>query len=131
LAFPCNQFGKQEPKSHEEILEFAKKFDNADEKFIFFAKSHVNGKETNEVFSYLKNAIPWQDGSKDVRWNFGKFLIDHEGTPWKRFGSKEAPSTMIEDVKMLITRKTGLPFPAEEVEVEGREGLGLEGKAEK
>ena len=44
----------------------------ADEKFHFMAKSDVNGRKTNEVFSFLKSKLPWTDGTRDVRWNFGK-----------------------------------------------------------
>ncbi|GMH82290.1 hypothetical protein TrVE_jg11835 [Triparma verrucosa] len=109
LAFPCNQFGAQEPKSHEEILQFASKYKGADgkganEKFIFFEKSDVNGKKTNQVFSYLKKCLAWEDGTKDVRWNFGKFLVSGEGLPYKRFGSKDAPRIMEDDIVELLDR---------------------------
>ncbi|GMH54071.1 hypothetical protein TrLO_g12797 [Triparma laevis f. longispina] len=109
LAFPCNQFGAQEPKSHEEILQFAAKYQGADgkganEKFVFFEKSDVNGSKTNEVFSFLKKKLPWEDGTKDVRWNFGKFLVSREGLPHKRFGSKEAPRDMENDIVALLDR---------------------------
>ena len=109
LCFPCNQFGSQEPKSHEEILEFVSKYKGedgkgADEKFHFMAKSDVNGRKTNEVFSFLKSKLPWTDGTRDVRWNFGKFLISGEGLPHKRFGSKQVPSEMEDDIEELLSR---------------------------
>jgi len=76
LAFPCNQFGGQEPGTHSEIIEFVKKFDpDMPEKLIFFEKADVNGANAREVFSYLKKELPNADGTKDVRWNFGKFLV--------------------------------------------------------
>lgn len=73
LAFPCNQFGGQEPGTHSEIIEFVKKFDpDMAEKLIFFEKADVNGANAREVFSYLKKELPNADGTSDVRWNFGK-----------------------------------------------------------
>jgi glutathione peroxidase len=94
LAFPCNQFGKQEPKSHEEILAFASKYENADKKFVWFAKTDVNGPKTNQIFTFLKSALPFSDGTHDVRWNFGKFLVGPDGQPIARYGSKQHPMEM-------------------------------------
>jgi glutathione peroxidase-family protein len=77
LAFPCNQFGGQEPGSHEEILEFVKKFDpKMSEKLDFFEKADVNGATAREVFSFLKRELPSEDGSSDIRWNFCKKSAD-------------------------------------------------------
>jgi len=74
LAFPCNQFGAQEPGTHEEILEFVKKFDEKmSEKLVFFEKADVNGANAREVYSYLKQALPSEDGTADVRWNFSTY----------------------------------------------------------
>jgi glutathione peroxidase-family protein len=76
LAFPCNQFGGQEPGTHEEIIEFVKQYDeHMSEKLTFFEKSDVNGANAREPFSFLKQACPNDDGTTDIRWNFGKFKI--------------------------------------------------------
>ena len=76
LAFPCNQFGGQEPGSHEEILEFTKTIDpDIPEKLIFFEKADVNGANTREVFGFLKDALPNDDGTGGIRWNFGTYCI--------------------------------------------------------
>ena len=104
LAFPCNQFGAQEPKPHAEILEFAKKYDGADKKFNWFAKGDVNGKNTMEVFSFLKTALKWDDGSRDVKWNFGKFVVGADGVPVERFGSKQHPMEMEEVIVAALDR---------------------------
>jgi glutathione peroxidase len=73
LAFPCNQFGAQEPGTPQEILEFVKKFDeNMPEKLVFFEKGDVNGANTREVFAFLKEKLPDEDGSKPIRWNFSE-----------------------------------------------------------
>jgi len=105
LAFPCNQFGKQEPGTHEEILKFVEDNFQASKKFTWFAKGHVNGSETRDVYSFLKRELPDVDGSKDIRWNFGKFLVDHEGNPYKRYGPKTPPKEMLGDIEALLQKK--------------------------
>lgn len=106
LAFPCNQFGGQEPGTHEEILKFSEKF-NAREKFVWFEKGDVNGENAREVFTFLKDKIAFDNGEKgNVRWNFGKFLVDHEGIPYKRIGSKtNVDPDMVEDIETLLKKK--------------------------
>jgi glutathione peroxidase-family protein len=72
LAFPCNQFGGQEPGTHDEILQFVRRFDEQmDQKLHFFEKADVNGPNSREVFTFLKSALPSDDGSANIRWNFG------------------------------------------------------------
>lgn len=72
LAFPCNQFGLQEPGTNEEILEFVKRFDpDMAEKLIFFDKADVNGANAREVYNYIKPLAPNEDDTTDIRWNFG------------------------------------------------------------
>lgn len=108
LAFPCNQFLYQEPGTDEEILEFVDKNFGAKEKFHFFKKGDVNGKHAREVFSFLKQKLPNPDGTKDLRWNFTKFLVDHEGNPYKRFGgygSQEPYKYMKDSIEELLRRK--------------------------
>ena len=74
LAFPCNQFGGQEPGTHEEIIQFVQGFDpQMTEKVDFFEKANVNGPSTREVFSFLKRALPTSSGSIEISWNFGEF----------------------------------------------------------
>lgn len=123
LAFPCNQFGAQEPGTNEEILEFVKQYDeNMASKLIFFDKGHVNGSDTREVYSLLKNALPAEDGSTDIRWNFNKFLIDHEGKPYKRYGPKTPPKAIKDDIQMLLNKKNGIVADTDEnKKVEGGE----------
>jgi len=113
LAFPCNQFGGQEPGSHEDILNFVEEKFGAKDKLTFFEKAPVNGKETREVFSFLKKKLPSDDGSADIRWNFAKFLVDHEGTPYKRFGPKTNPFAMKENIDELLKKKGETSAPSE------------------
>jgi len=106
LAFPCNQFGAQEPGTHDEIIEFVKQYDpDMPEKLFFFEKADVNGANTREVFSFLKKNFPDVDGTTDVRWNFQKFLVGHDGTPQKRAELGAAPFDMREDIEALLKKK--------------------------
>jgi glutathione peroxidase-family protein len=74
LAFPCNQFGMQEPGTNEEILEFVKKFDvDMAQKLIFFEKNDVNGASAREVYSFNKPLALNPDGTTDIRWNFSEY----------------------------------------------------------
>lgn len=104
LAFPCNQFGGQEPGTHEDIMAFVKTF-GADDKMTFFENGPVNGAKSREVFNFLKNKLPSDDGTKDIRWNFAKFLVDHEGQPYKRFGPKTNPLMLKESIEELLKKK--------------------------
>jgi len=107
LAFPCNQFAGQEPGTNEDIMAFAKKY-GADEKFVFFEKADVNGKNSREVFRYLKKTLPNPDGTLDIRWNFATFLIDHTGNPVKRFDpTKEVYKNLQPEIEILLHKKEG------------------------
>jgi len=105
LAFPCDQFGKQEPGSHEEILKFVEQYGFPKDNMTFFEKAPVNGSDSREVFSFLKQKLPNEDETSDIRWNFAKFLIDHEGKPYKRYGSKTPPNDMRADIDELLKQK--------------------------
>jgi glutathione peroxidase len=82
--------------THEEILEFAKQYNGANEKFTFFEKGDVNGASTRQVYSFLKQHLPNEDGTKDIRWNFNIFLVDHEGVPAERYQPSKTP---FDDIK--------------------------------
>jgi len=103
-ACPCNQFGGQEPGSHEEILNFADKY-GARDKFTWFKKGDVNGSKARDLYSFMKGVLKNEDGTRDVRWNFAKFLIDHEGNPYKRYGAKTSPDDIKKDIDILLEKK--------------------------
>jgi len=90
LAFPCNQFGEQEPGSNEEIKNFcSSKFDVT---FKLFDKVDVNGKDKSPLYSTLTdNEVT---GKADVKWNFEKFLIDKNGNVVARYLSKVEPTSV-------------------------------------
>ena len=89
--------------THEKILSFVDRF-NVRDKLVWFEKGDVNGAKAREVYSYLKRELPSSDGTADIRWNFGKFLVDHEGTPYKRFSPTSSPFTMREDIEELLRK---------------------------
>ena len=89
----------------DEILAFVDKNFSAKDKFTWFDKGHVNGKSTREVYSFLKQKLPAEDGTTDIRWNFAKFLVDHEGTPFKRYGPKINPEDMAKDIEELLAKR--------------------------
>ena len=89
MAFPCNQFGAQEPGSNEEILEFAQgKFDV---NFPMFAKIDVNGSGECALYSMLKTAASDAEGKADIAWNFTKFLVGRDGEVLARFAPQTTP----------------------------------------
>jgi glutathione peroxidase len=83
LAFPCNQFGAQEPGTNEEIREFATSRYGVS--FPMFAKIEVNGDGAAELYRYLKG------GGPDIAWNFTKFLIGRDGRVLARFEPQVTP----------------------------------------
>lgn len=102
LAFPCNQFGGQEPQNNKDLEQFVrKKFDVT---FPILAKTYVNGDDTHPVYRYLKEKQRGRFGFKGVRWNFEKFIIDREGAPVYRFDSSINPLDL-EPVIVDLLRK--------------------------
>ncbi|MBT2602876.1 glutathione peroxidase [Peribacillus frigoritolerans] len=100
LGFPCNQFLNQEPGDELEIDSYCKL--NHGVTFPMFAKVNVKGKEAHPLFSYLTENAPGVMGSKSIKWNFTKFLIDRNGNIVSRFAPKTKPLEMEEDIKKLI-----------------------------
>ena len=100
LAFPCNQFGNQEPGDAEEIAEFCKV--NFGLTFPLMAKVDVNGDDSSPLFDWMKAEKPGLMGSRAIKWNFTKFLIDREGNVVKRYGPADAPKTIAKDIEKLL-----------------------------
>ena len=87
LAFPCNDFGNQEPGSLEEIKSFCST--NYGANFQIFQKVHARG-NTTEPFTTLNKVNP----AGDVEWNFEKFLINRDGEAVNRFKSSIEPESL-------------------------------------
>ncbi len=102
LAFPCNQFGGQEPGTLEQIQTFCKV--NFGVTFPLFAKIDVNGEHTDPLYVYLKNKAPGILGTKTIKWNFTKFLIDKSGNVITRYGSSTKPEEIRTDIEKLLQK---------------------------
>ena len=99
IGFPCNQFGKQEPGTSEEISEFCNL--NYDITFPMSTKVDVNGKNAHPLFKYLKIELKGIL-TDNVKWNFTKFLIDRNGVPFKRFSSTIEPKDMTSSIYEVL-----------------------------
>ncbi|EDO17545.1 hypothetical protein Kpol_534p24 [Vanderwaltozyma polyspora DSM 70294] len=100
LAFPCNQFGHQEPGTDEEIGRFCAL--NFGVSFPIMKKIDVNGVNTDPVYEYLKNEKVGSLGLKGVKWNFEKFLVDRNGTVTNRFSSLVGPTSIEQNIIELL-----------------------------
>lgn len=100
LGFPCNQFGEQEPGSAKDITEFCEL--NFGVKFPLFQKIDVNGPNAHPLYEFLKRERPGFLGTKRIKWNFTKFLIDRAGKPIKRYGSTTKPEAIAGDIEKLL-----------------------------
>jgi len=87
LAFPCNDFGGQEPGTLEEIQDFCKT--NYNVTFTLFDKVKVLGEDRSALYAKLINYEP----AGDISWNFEKFLIDKSGNVVGRYKSKVKPES--------------------------------------
>ncbi|HWW27545.1 MAG TPA: glutathione peroxidase [Caulobacter sp.] len=96
LAFPCNQFGAQEPGNAEEIANFCSL--TYDVTFPVLAKIDVNGPSAHPLYAYLKHEQKGLLGTEAIKWNFTKFLIGRDGEVVERF----APTTKPEDLKQAV-----------------------------
>tara|TARA_R110000787_G_scaffold150655_1_gene264558 strand:- start:2 stop:487 length:486 start_codon:yes stop_codon:yes gene_type:complete len=100
LGFPCNQFGKQDPGSNDEIMEFCQL--NYGVSFPMFGKIDVNGGNADPLFKHLKKAAPGTLGSQGIKWNFTKFLIDSDGNVVKRYAPTTRPEDIASDIEPLL-----------------------------
>ncbi|KAH0461126.1 hypothetical protein IEQ34_008701 [Dendrobium chrysotoxum] len=99
LAFPCNQFGGQEPGSNPEIKRFACTKFKAE--FPIFDKVDVNGPNTAPVYQFLKASAGGFLGDL-IKWNFEKFLIDKNGKVIERYPPTTSPFQIEKDIKKLL-----------------------------
>lgn len=119
LDFPSNQFLEQAPGTDEEISEFCTL--NYGTTFPRFSKIDVNGENTHPLFAWLKEQAPVDKGNEetaafekkvkgltsfagngDIKWNFGKFLIDREGKVVERFSPAYKPELLEKEIEALL-----------------------------
>jgi len=99
LAFPCNQFGNQEPGDADEIKNFCSL--NYDVSFPLMGKIEVNGNDADPLWKYLKTEKSGLLGSR-IKWNFTKFLVDREGNVVGRFGPAVKPEQLKSEIEALL-----------------------------
>lgn len=99
IALPSNQFNGQEPLANEEIGAWYQ--EQYGVTFPILAKADVNGKDTAPLFQYLKER---KKGllSKEIKWNYTKFLVDRQGQVYKRYGPQTEPVKLEEDIERLL-----------------------------
>jgi glutathione peroxidase len=100
LAFPCNQFGQQEKAENREIKKFCDL--NFNISFDLFSKIEVNGDGAHPLYQHLKNAAPGILGSKSIKWNFTKFLVDKQGKVLKRYSPTTKPADIASDIAAIL-----------------------------
>ncbi len=99
LAFPCNQFGNQEPGDADEIKNFCSL--NYDVSFPLMNKVDVNGDDADPLWKYLKSEKSGLLGSR-IKWNFTKFLVDREGNVVARYGPAVKPEQLKSEIEALL-----------------------------
>lgn len=101
LAFPCNQFGGQEPGSNEQIKEFACTRFKAE--YPIFNKIDVNGSQEAPLYKFLKSQKGGGMLGDSIKWNFAKFLVDKNGNVVDRYAPTTPPSKIEKDIKKYLS----------------------------
>jgi len=100
IAFPCNQFGHQEPGSADDIASFCDV--NFGVSFPLMAKVEVNGDAATPLYQWLKREAPGVLGSQGIKWNFTKFLIGRDGKVVRRYAPTVKPEALERDIEALL-----------------------------
>ena len=100
LTFPCNQFGAQEPGAPSEIATFCRV--GYDVQFRLFGKVDVNGPSAHPLFAFLTAEKPGILGTRRVKWNFTKFLVDRSGQVRERYAPRTRPIAIERRIRDLL-----------------------------
>jgi glutathione peroxidase len=100
LGFPCNQFGAQDKGSNDEIAEFCQL--NYGVSFPMMAKIDVNGSGAHPLYQWLCSEARGLLGTKAIKWNFTKFLVDKDGQVVKRYAPTDTPESLAADIEALL-----------------------------
>lgn len=100
LGFPCNQFGAQDAGSNDEISDFCQV--NYGVSFTMMEKIDVNGTDAHPLYQWLCKEAPGLLGSKSIKWNFTKFLIDRDGKVVHRYAPATRPEELVEAIDALL-----------------------------
>ncbi|CAD5232410.1 unnamed protein product [Bursaphelenchus xylophilus] len=101
-AFPCNQFGRQEPGCNADIKNFVK--DNFKFDPDLYDKIDVNGKNAHPLFAYLKENAPGFLFNA-IKWNFTKFLVNRKGKVIARYAPTTKPLDMVKDIEKALAEE--------------------------
>ena len=101
LGFPCNQFRGQESGTNEEIQFFCS--EKYDVSFNIFNKINVNGDKAEPFYDFLKKERPGILGTKNIKWNFSKFLVNKNGEVVNRYGPTTKPEDIESDIIALLS----------------------------
>ena len=102
LGFPCNQFGAQDPGSDGEIAQFCQL--NYGVSFPMMAKIDVNGADAHPLYQWLSAEAPGLLGSKNIKWNFTKFLVGRDGQVTRRYAPQDAPASLAKDIEAALAQ---------------------------
>ena len=100
LAFPCNQFGGQEPGSDSDIQQFCEL--NYGVSYPVMAKLLVNGPDASPLFEHLKDSARGLMKTRAIKWNFTKFLVNKDGDVVKRYAPRTKPSAIASSIEDLL-----------------------------
>lgn len=100
MGFPCNQFGSQEPGDEEEIKNFCSL--NYNVSFPLAKKIDVNGDDADPLWKHLKDQQAGLLGSRGIKWNFTKFLVDKDGKVVGRYAPTVSPESLEKDIEKLL-----------------------------
>ncbi len=105
LAFPCNDFGGQEPGNAEAIKKFAKK--NYGVEFDLFSKIKILGKDSAPLYHFLTSKDTNPNHAGEVKWNFEKFIIGRDGTIIARFAADVEPDgqDLLDALKKALNKR--------------------------
>jgi glutathione peroxidase len=102
LAFPCNQFGAQEPGSGQEIAQLCERQYGVT--FPVFEKIEVNGANAHPLYRFLVKEKRGLLGTEAIKWNFTKFLVDRHGQVLKRYAPATKPETLAKDIDAALSQ---------------------------
>jgi glutathione peroxidase len=102
LAFPCNQFGAQEPGDDQSIQQFCQL--NYGVSFPVLRKINVNGPDAAPLFEHLKDQARGLLKTRAIKWNFTKFLVNKDGVVVKRYAPRTKPSHLAQTISEELAK---------------------------
>jgi glutathione peroxidase len=98
MAFPCNDFGAQEPDSNDKIATFCETRYGVT--FDLFDKVKALGSGKHPLYAELTKTTP----AGDIQWNFEKFLVNKQGEVIARYPSSATPDSLASAIEAELTK---------------------------